>query len=134
VGATAGGLLLALVFLATLAALIEGQKGELARQNLFLAGVNAVSEPRRSWPSDHRGHDTVYALKFLETQKELRPEKRKFLSVSRSTVGRSDLVACDVCYGVAASRIFGLENECNRWSAGVANEMTRDRPRTRACL
>jgi serine/threonine-protein kinase len=80
VGSTVAGMVLALVFLATLALLIQSQKGELARKNLVLAEANsrerAAAELAQKTIEDMTSQD---ALKFLETQKELRPEQRKFL-------------------------------------------------------
>jgi serine/threonine protein kinase len=80
VGSAAAGLVLALVFVATLALLIQQQKGALARQNLVLAEANA-----REGAAAELAQKTIEdmtsqaALEFLETQKELRPEQRQFL-------------------------------------------------------
>jgi len=80
VGSATAGLVLALVFVATLALLIQRQKGALARQNLVLAEANA-----REGAAAELAQKTIEdmtsqaALEFLETQKELRPEQRQFL-------------------------------------------------------
>jgi eukaryotic-like serine/threonine-protein kinase len=73
VGSTAAGLVLAMVFLTTLALVT-------ARQNHILAEANAreraAAELAQKTIEDMTSAD---ALKFLETQQELRPEQKKFL-------------------------------------------------------
>jgi serine/threonine-protein kinase len=80
VGSSVVGLVLALAYLGTLAVLIQSQKRELAGQNVLLAEANtrerASAERAQQAIEDMTSKD---ALKFLETQKELRPEQRRFL-------------------------------------------------------
>jgi serine/threonine-protein kinase len=79
-GSTAAALVLAVVFLGALALLIEGQKRELAQQNVALEEANvrerAAAELAQKTIEDMTSGT---ALRFLEGVKELQPQQKQFL-------------------------------------------------------